>query len=247
MNWFGKDRNGAHAAQRTSPREVILEGVPPIRVSLKQSARARRISLRVSRLDGRVSLTMPKGGSEREALAFLREKEVWLRHQLVVQPPVAGLGFGGEVLFEGHPLTIVAGSGRSARIVGNTLTVPGDDAGVGAKVAAFMKARARPRLSAASHFYADRLGKPVGRITLRDTRSRWGSCSSEGNLNYSWRLIMAPAHVLDYVAAHEVAHLQEMNHSQAFWDVVDRLYGPCEAQRTWLRKEGHLLHRVSFD
>jgi predicted metal-dependent hydrolase len=228
-------------------KEVILEGVPPIPVALKRSARARRISLRVSRLDGRVSLTLPMRGSEREALAFLREKEVWLRHQLVIQPPKAALIEGADVLFEGEALKITSGTGRSARIIGDNLMVPGPEAGYGRKIAAFMKARARPRLSAASLFYAQRLGRPVGRITLRDTRSRWGSCSSVGNLNYSWRLIMAPADVLDYVAAHEVAHLQEMNHSQAFWDVVEDLYGPCDTQRKWLRKQGHLLHQYPFE
>jgi len=227
--------------------QVILEGSPPIEVGVKRSGRARRISLRVSRLDGRVSLTIPAGGSKAEAIAFLREKEVWLRHQLVIQPERTALGLGAELMFEGVPVTITSGQGRAARIIGDHLAVPGDEAGYPAKIAAFLKARARPRLHAATEIYAARLGKPVKRITLRDTRSRWGSCSSAGNLNYSWRLIMAPPDVLDYVAAHEVAHLQEMNHSQAFWDVVERLYGDCASQRKWLRKNGGLLHRYVFE
>lgn len=227
--------------------QVILQGTPPIEVGLKRSARARRISLRVSRLDGRVSLTIPQHGSKAEALAFLREKEVWLRHQLVIQPPRTALRLGAEVLFEGQALQITQGQGRTARIIGDHLAVPGPEAGFPAKIAAFLKARARPRLHAATEVYAARLGKPVKRITLRDTRSRWGSCSGAGNLNYSWRLIMAPPNVLEYVAAHEVAHLQEMNHSQAFWDVVARLYGPCDAERKWLRKNGGLLHQYDFE
>ncbi|WP_420862680.1 M48 family metallopeptidase [Algirhabdus cladophorae] len=227
--------------------EIILDGSPPIAVVLRRSARAGRISLRVSRLDGRVSLTIPTRGSKSEAISFLREKEVWLRHQLVIQAPRVDLRVGAEVLFEGTPLVISQGKSRAAQIIGTQLLVPGPEAGYAAKIAAFLKARARPRLHAATEVYAARLGKPVKRITLRDTRSRWGSCSSAGNLNYSWRLIMAPPDVLDYVAAHEVAHLQEMNHSQAFWDVVERLYGPCADQRKWLRTNGNLLHQYVFD
>lgn len=111
----------------------------------------------------------------------------------------------------------------------------------------FLKTQARARLVAASDMYAARLGQPYRRITLRDTRSRWGSCSSQGALMYSWRLILAPPRVLHYVAAHEVAHLSEMNHSPAFWAVVAQLFGPCDAERRWLRQEGAALHRIRFD
>ncbi len=90
-------------------------------------------------------------------------------------------------------------------------------------------------------------GRNYSRLTLRDTRSRWGSCSASGALSYSWRLILAPSEVLDYVAAHEVAHLKEMNHSSAFWDTVTRIHGPYEVQRGWLRSDGAALHRYRFD
>src|SRR5690606_4279045 len=111
---------------------------------------------------------------------------------------------------------------------------------------AFLKTVARDRLATASDRYAVALGRPYGRLTLRDTRSRWGSCSAAGDLMYSWRLVMAPAEVLDYVAAHEVAHLAEMNHSPAFWDVVARLCPDYRRHRTWLRANGGALHRVRF-
>jgi predicted metal-dependent hydrolase len=105
---------------------------------------------------------------------------------------------------------------------------------------------ARVRLVGASDAYSERLGKSYARISIRDTRSRWGSCSSSGTLMYSWRLIMAPDVVLDYVAAHEVAHLAEMNHSAAYWDGVQRIFGDYKPARRWLKKEGNMLHRYRF-
>jgi predicted metal-dependent hydrolase len=90
------------------------------------------------------------------------------------------------------------------------------------------------------------LGLPFGRVTLRDTRSRWGSCTSAGDLMFSWRLIMAPSAVLDYVVAHEVAHLAEMNHSDRFWAQVERLFPDHAAPRAWLRRNGAGLHAWDF-
>ena len=106
--------------------------------------------------------------------------------------------------------------------------------------------RLRARLAEASDHFAQRLGKDYAAITLRDTRSRWGSCTAQGRLMYSWRLILAPPEVLDYVAAHEVAHLAQMNHSPAFWAEVERIYGDYSQPRAWLRREGSSLHRYRF-
>ncbi len=224
----------------------ILPGNPPIPVVFRQSTRARRISLRVSRLDGRVSLTLPRGVPEREGLAFVREKESWLRGQLGQRPDQIRIAQGAEIMVEGRPLQIAQGTGRSVTVSGGALLVPGASERVPAKVQGFLKQIARERLVAASDRYAARLGRGYTRITLRDTRSRWGSCSSAGALMYSWRLVMAPATVLEYVAAHEVAHLAEMNHSSAFWARVEELHGPYLEQRRWLRQNGETLHRYRF-
>lgn len=224
----------------------FLPGEPPIPVVLRRSARARRISLRVSRLDGRVSLTLPKGVPEREGLGFALEKADWIRAQLDGRPDQVEVGLGGEVLVEGRGLQIAPGFGRSVKVEGGQLLVPGDAARVPARVQGFLKQIARERLVAASDRYAARLGRKYTRLTLRDTRSRWGSCSSQGALMYSWRLVMAPAAVLEYVAAHEVAHLAEMNHSKAFWARVEEIHGPYREQRDWLRRNGETLHRFRF-
>ncbi len=227
---------------------AILPGSPPVEVHLKRSARARRFSLRVSRLDGKVTLSMPLRAREGEALAFLKGHEGWLRETLEGMPEsaVRPVGLGSEISVEGRVLVLAPGTGRSIRAEGDRLLVPGDPASAGPRVAAWLKVLARDRLAAASTRYADLVGRKYSALALRDTRSRWGSCSPDGRLMYSWRLIMAPPSVLDYVAAHEVAHLVEMNHSPAYWAVVGRIYPGWKAQRAWLHGQGQALHRLRF-
>ena len=111
---------------------------------------------------------------------------------------------------------------------------------------AFLKHEARTALAPAVDHHAASLGVTPARLTLRDTRSRWGSCTARGDLMFSWRLIMAPPEVLDYVAAHEVAHLVEMNHSRAFWDTVARTCPGFEEPRRWLKQNAEALHRFRF-
>jgi predicted metal-dependent hydrolase len=224
----------------------LLPGSPPVEIVLKRSARARRFSLRVSRLDGRVTLSLPARAREAEAMAFARAQEGWIRETLADMPQRAGVCIGSVLPVEGRLLLLAPGAGRAVRVEGDSLLIPGDPAQAGARAGAFLRALARERLVAASDRYAAMIGRQVARVTLRDTRSRWGSCAQDGALMYSWRLIMAPASVLDYVAAHEVAHMQEMNHSAAYWAVVDRLYPGWQVQRKWLHAEGQALHQYRF-
>jgi predicted metal-dependent hydrolase len=225
---------------------AFLSTDPQIDVTLRRSARARRFSLRVGQADGRVTLTMPLRARESEALGFLRAQEDWLRRALSRVSVGQVVGFGAALPYQGQSLTIASGPGRSVRIEGDSLIVPGDAARVGARVRAWAMVQARDRLAEASDRYAAILGRGYASLALRDTRSRWGSCTSDGRLMYSWRLILAPAQVLDYVAAHEVAHLDQMNHSPAFWAVVDRLYPGWEAPRRWLKANGSSLHSWQF-
>ncbi|MCW8844148.1 MAG: M48 family metallopeptidase [Rhodobacteraceae bacterium] len=224
----------------------FLHGFPAVPVVVRTSSRARRISLRVSRLDGRVTLTLPRGVREAEGLEFLTEKEEWVRKQLSGRAAPVRVGVGSEVLLEGRRLQVVQGEGRRIQVAGGEIAVPGAPERFGVRVQVYLKELARARLGAASDRYAARLGLPYSRITLRDTRSRWGSCSSRGALMYSWRLIMAPSSVLEYVAGHEVAHLREMNHGPQFWELVEEIHGPYEVPRRWLREHGEELHRYHF-
>lgn len=224
--------------------QVTLSDKPDVEILLRRSARARRLSLRVSQLDGRVTMTVPKGISEREALRFANEKSDWISKALSKVGDAVDIAPGAVLPVEGQPRTVTAGAGRSARLLPGALMVPAGRPGTAA--AALLKHMARDRLAEATRRHSAEVGRPAGRLTLRDTRSRWGSCSHEGNLMFSWRLVLAPPEVLDYVAAHEVAHLVHMDHSARFWSVVRDLCPDFDRHRRWLRREGHALHRYRF-
>ncbi|SFR11163.1 hypothetical protein SAMN04515673_106167 [Poseidonocella sedimentorum] len=193
----------------------------------------------------RVTATVPAGVSERAAVAFAEEKADWIRKHLGACPEPVVVTLGSALPVEGHFRRVVPGQGRRVVLGPESLAVPGAAEQVGARVAGFLRERARARLDVAARRYAAQLDRRVARLTLRDPKSRWGSCSSTGNLMFSWRLILAPPEVLDYVAAHEAAHLVHMDHSARFWDTVA---GICdmEAPRTWLKREGETLHRYEF-
>ncbi len=226
--------------------ETYLSGDPPIALVMRRSARARRISLRISQLDGRVTLTLPKRVAAREALAFAREKEAWIREHLAAREEDVPVCPGALIPIGGQVHEVVQGGGRRVTFDGQRVLVPGSPDRTGRRLGGHLKQIARARLAEASDHYAEKLGRCYSAITLRDTRSRWGSCTETGRLMYSWRLILAPPDVLDYVAAHEVAHLAEMNHSPRFWAEVERIYGDFSHPRAWLRREGGRLHRYKF-
>ncbi len=225
---------------------LTLQGEPEIEVLVRQSLRARRMTLRISQLDGRVTLTVPSGMSADKAKGFAVEREAWIRKHLSQQVAPVSVALGAEIPVLGQMRVIAPGSGRSVQMTDDALLVPGAAKSVGRKLQGWLKQTARSELAFASDRYSEALGRRYAKISLRDTRSRWGSCTSAGGLMYSWRLIMAPAEVLAYVAAHEVAHLAEMNHSPAFWDTVERIHGPYAEPRRWLRRKGHHLHRYRF-
>lgn len=224
----------------------ILPGDPPVSVSLRRSARARRLSLRISGTDGRVTLTLPLRARLGDGLAFLQERESWLRGHLSRAPVALIPAFGAWIPFEGREVLLCPGRGGAA-LKGDRLHLPGGARGLSDRLAIFLKSAARDRLSNACDRHAAALGRTYNKITLRDTRSRWGSCTSDGNLMFSWRLVLAPTDVLDYVAAHEVGHLARMDHSPEFWALVEGLCPGHEGARDWLRTEGAGLHRLRLN
>ena len=223
-------------------------------VLVREHARTRRLTLRLrpqSRGDDEpLVVTVPPGTAMGEIDAFLRRHEGWAREQLAGRPPRVPLADGATIPLRGRPTRIVhAGAGRGPVRLGEedgepVLFVRGEAARVERRVTDWLKREARADLEAAVARHAAALGVRPRSITVRDTVSRWGSCSTTGALNFSWRIVLAPPQVLDYLAAHEVAHLQEMNHGPRFWALVERLHPGMNAPRRWLKENGATLHAV---
>jgi predicted metal-dependent hydrolase len=226
--------------------DCIRIGDPAIEVRLRRHAGARRMVLRVPRSGTGPTLTLPLSASLAAARTFLREQEPWLRRHLAERPREIPVGEGTVLPFGDGRLTVHAHGGRRLFLADGVLHVPGGPAGLAPRVGAFVKDAARRGCAAAVTRHAGRLGRVPRRISLRDPRSRWGSCTDAGDLMFSWRLALAPSAVLDYVVAHEVAHLAELNHSSRFWDQVRRLCPDFEPHRAWLRRHGADLHAFDF-
>lgn len=225
---------------------IVLPGAPALSVQIRASARARQMSLRVSGLDGKITLTMPHGLARKHALAFLTQKESWLRAAIARAPGRTPVLPGVMLPVDGTLRKIAPARTRSVILEDDRLLVP-ETGATGARVAAFLKARARDRLVPMADRYAHGLGRKVAAVSLRDTRSRWGSCTAQGRLMFCWRLAMAPAVVQDYVAAHEAAHLVHMDHSRAYWTTVARIMPDYAVHRSWLRDHGAALQGYRFD
>ncbi len=223
--------------------DFLLPGEPPVRVSVRQLAGGRRISLRVDRIGGHVSMTVPRHVDIDDARRFALGKRDWIDSQIREAVKCRFPLFGDSFQLEGRQFEIRKADGDRVRCRGSLLLAHCDVTELPIVLGEFCKSLALERLLAATRHYADMLSLPTPGIRLRDPRSRWGSCSSGNRLMFSWRLIMAPPAVLDYVAAHEVSHLVELNHSSSFWQIVDRLCPDRQAHRKWLKDNGTLLHQ----
>ncbi|CAM3116589.1 M48 family metallopeptidase [Paracoccus nototheniae] len=216
-------------------QRIILED--GLQVRLKRSVRARRMTLRVPRDGSGAVLTLPVGVPLAQGRAFALSRGDWLR-QAVGRLPALQLARPGALLpVEGQPLILTPAAVRRAMVQDGALLIP-EGCPAGPVAAAWLKHLALMRLRAACDRFSGGLGRPYRAIVLRDTRSRWGSCTHDGRLMFSWRLAMAPPLVLDYVAAHEVAHLAHMDHSPRFWAAVEALMPGHAPQRAWLKAQG---------
>ena len=218
-----------------------------IDLDVRRSSRAQRILLKVDPRLG-AQLIIPRGVSQREALAFAAEKAVWLQDRLARLPPRIPFRDGAivPVLGQSHRIRQTAATDlfqtEVRREAGELLAACHPD-DVSVRVGEWFRDNAYDILARRATAAADRIGAEVTRVSVRDPRTRWGSCSESGTLSFSWRLFMAPEWVLDYVVAHEVAHLREMNHGQAFWRLVGHLVDRIDDARSWLHRSGPHLHR----
>ena len=228
--------------------DISHEGVT-YRVVIARSARARRITLRIRNGTSDPVLTIPARGNLSVAANFATRHAGWLANKLARVPaqipfragktlPIRGIDH--HVIETGAPRGLVC-----AKRIGEVriLEVPGAPQHVARRVTEFLKREARRDLEAAvlRHLAAARL--QAKRISIKDTKSRWGSCSANGTLSFSWRLILAPPFVLDYLAAHEVAHLKELNQSERFWRLTRALCGRTDEAEAWMKRHGARLHR----
>ncbi len=223
---------------------ILIDGAA-VALDVRVNRRARRISLRVDNGGGGIVLTLPHDRARAEGLRFAAEKADWIRTSLAALPervPFAP-GIVLPLLDRPHRVTHRPDCRAGVWTEAGEIHVSGRLEHLPRRLGDWLRAEARRTIVPRAHAAARRLDRPVARISIRDTSSRWGSCSPAGVLSFSWRLLLAPEPVLDYVVAHEAAHLVEMNHGRRFWRLVDEACAGRADAEHWLRRHGPALHR----
>ncbi|NQV43536.1 MAG: M48 family metallopeptidase [Rhodospirillales bacterium] len=239
-------KNRSRARPVPEPGSVEVDGqVIPVRFRVNK--RARGLILRVETHaggGGEAVVTLPPGVDRDTALEFAEERAFWIMERLIKAPPSVCFDDGAVIPFLGADHMIRHQPGQRTPVIrdGGVLLVGGQPEHLPRRLKEWLKKEARRKIELQVIELTAKIEKRHSRISIRDTRSRWGSCSSSGALNFSWRLVMAPEWVLDYVVAHEVAHLAEHNHSPDFWAVVAHLNDDAIPARDWLAKYGEALH-----
>ncbi len=221
-------------------------------VKVVENERAKRITLRLFPTGDGLKVTTPSHVSDDEIEEFVQRNRHWAATRIARLPKRIELNHGATIPFKGIEHTIIP-SGNLRGLVQvkvqddvPVLVVPGEASTTSRKLVSFMKREARSALDEVVNIHANKIGIRPKQIRITDTTSRWGSCSSTRTLSFSWRIIMAPPEVLNYLAAHEVAHLREMNHSDRFWNLTRELCPDTDLQKIWLRTHGAKLHAVSI-
>lgn len=252
MRWA--PRLKSKPAKNLQHGEVIALENFEVPIQFRRHPKARRLTLRVSATNRSVIITAPPFCSDHETIAFLEAHRGWLHRQIEKLPEPAPFHEGTSMPLRGVEHVInFAGRTRGQGVVwtsnenGPTIHVAGSEEFAPRRLRNWLIKEARADLVARTCWHAENLNLAFRKIMIKDQRSRWGSCSSRGVLSYSWRLILAPPSVLDYVAAHEVAHLREMNHGPDFWKLVAKTLPAYEEAKNWLRAEGMNLHRYGVE
>jgi predicted metal-dependent hydrolase len=228
------------------PPEMLALPSGPARVEWRRSARARRVSLRIDPTGGAVIVTLPPRASRKAGMTLLIGHADWVANRLAALPEAVVFVDGAMVPIGGEPYRIrhAPAARGGAFLLDQELHVTGAVEFLGRRVRDFLRQEARQRLTGQVTAKAGLIGIVPSRVTMKDTKSRWGSCAPDRSLALSWRLVMAPLFVQDYVVAHEVAHLRHMNHGPKFWALVDELTPHAKAAIPWLRVEGARLLRI---
>jgi len=212
---------------------------------IKVNPRSRRLILRFCARSQAVLLTLPRRVSLEEGMAFVESRKPWLRAQIFAQPQRVRFIEGAVIPVCGEHLTLrhVPGGSPVAWREENNLCVGGTPENMELRIRRWLLSHAKATIGTIAQEKAALLGRTPSRITLRDTTSLWGSCTAKGALSFSWRLILAPPEVMDYVICHEAAHLVHLHHGLRFWKVVENLCPHHLHARAWLRAQGEDLHR----
>jgi len=230
-------------------KSILFLEKPQVKVAVRKVRNSTRLSLRVSSVNESVTLTAPVNTNQDVLLRFLESKENWLKENLIkISNKKVHVDIGGVIPIFGTKKHIeICSESLNVKIVGNSIRIPTTVSKPGLVVENYLKKLAKEEITGIANYYCSKLGVSYASIKLRDTRSRWGSCSSNSNLMFSWRIIMAPRNVIRYLVAHEVTHLKHFNHSKEFWFEVRSIFGSYENERNWLRTEGTNLHFYKFN
>lgn len=229
--------------------EAALEAALPAPIEIRRVRNARRLRLRLDEATGTLKLTCPWRTSRRSALAWALDQRAWIETQIMNAGPAEPLVAGASIPLEGSEVMIVWREEwpRVPALAGEELRCGGPEGGVARRVEAFLKQRARDAMSRDIAEYSAAAGATPRSVTVGDAATRWGSCSSQGRIRMSWRLIFAPPDVRRYVAAHEVAHLVHLDHGPEFKALEARLFGPGVSQaKAALRRIGPRLRRIGL-
>ena len=236
---------------RDKPRRPIVRREPlnidgrDVEMSVRLNPRARRLIVKVHPTSGEVVVIAPSKRALDRAVEFARGEKDWIARQLARVPGRVVLSPGVRIPLRGEDHLIVRSDSGPVTIDGRTIRVSGRAEHMPRRLLDFLKKVAKRELETRAFEFAAMIGARPRRITVRDTASRWGSCSSTRCLSFSWRLILAPPDVFDYVVAHEVVHLKEMNHGAGFWRLVRAIAGDVKRPQAWLAQHGAALHRYT--
>ena len=225
-------------------RVIKIEG-RNIPVRIRKNTRARRMILRIDNNINGAVVTLPSWTSEREALLMVQEKSDWVLTKLDNMPTKISFESGVQIPFLGE-YHIVYHDPNQKEVVKkgeNEIRLGGREEHLSRRLGDWLRKEAKIIIQPKAIAMAKKLNKKIGRISIRDTKSRWGSCAASGNLSFCWRLILTPEWVLNYVIAHEVSHLRHMNHGPEFWQTVADFNVRVDAARVWLSKNAEQLHR----
>ena len=223
----------------------------PLRIV--ENERARRLTLRIDAGGQGLRITVPPGLRQGEVEKFLLRHQGWLEQRLAKVPERPQVRPGIKIPFRGVPHLIVHEPGKRGTVSveggasGPCLIVHGDRLHLPRRIADFLKREAKHEIEALVAGHTATIGKSAKTIRFRDTSSRWGSCTSNGTLSFSWRIMMAPPPVINYLVAHEVAHLKEMNHGPKFWRLCEKLCPDTDRCKDWLKRNGGALQAIGFD